>query len=249
MHWIDTATGSLHLTDVATAEGDSATRSWIVGAEIAALVLDAEVGTWAWVDGSLMRFDNEGRIIANAGAIPGLVYATTRANDAAWAPDGSLWIATMARDGVTELGSVVQYQPTSGFSTITTGLAIGNGPVFDRQRKVAYVADSVMRRVLRLCLTARTESEPFIILGDHEGNPDGMAVDHAGNVWVAHYGAARISVWSPAGVRLRTIDTPCSCPTAIDLDHRAHGVRAAVTSATVGTEVGGLWSLTMPSVV
>jgi len=242
VYWIDIPAGVLHRTDVVT----HATRSWTVGREIAALVISGEGEALAWVDGSIRRLDQDGRTIADLGVIPGIDQATMRANDASWAPDGSLWITSMARDGDSALGGVTRFDPPSAFSTIVSGIAIGNGPVFDSTRRVAYVADSKWRRVLRLALDATPDPVSFFDLTDQEGYPDGMAVDRFGNLWLAHYGAARISVWSPEGVRLRTIATPFACPTAIDLHPSENGVRAAVTCAAAGGEAGGLWGLTMP---
>ena len=44
------------------------------------------------------------------------------------------------------------------------------------------------------------------------GDPDGMAFDSAGNLWVAHFGAGEIVVFKPDGSLLGKIPTPGKKP-------------------------------------
>ena len=46
-------------------------------------------------------------------------------------------------------------------------------------------------------------------LHSQQGNPDGMAVDVEGMIWVAHWGGSRITRWDPVrGTLLATISVP-----------------------------------------
>lgn len=92
-------------------------------------------------------------------------------------------------------------------------LAFPNGLAFSRDFRAVYVAESA-----RQCIT-RFEIAPeghFINPGRFAelpgGDPDGMAFDSAGNLWVAHFGAGQVIIFSPDGTVLGTIATPGKKP-------------------------------------
>jgi sugar lactone lactonase YvrE len=67
------------------------------------------------------------------------------------------------------------------------------------------------------------------------GDPDGMAIDADGGLWVAHWGGSRVSRFSPEGKLDRSISLPTSRITSCtfageDLD------RMFVTSAVDGVD-------------
>ena len=259
VYWVDIPAGRLHCTRVpGTARRPAdGTMTWAVGSEIAALAMRANGELWAWVDGTFGRFDPINERFSPARVIEGIDVATHRANDGAWAPDGSLWVTTMARDGRSRTGSLWRLAEVGQTAVLSAGFAIGNGPAFDAVAGLVYVVDSVERRILRGPIgeqgVARGTDSKFTVFvetGARDGHPDGLAVDPHGHLWVAHYGNATLSIWSRNGERLGIVPTPFPCPTAIALRPSASGTRLelAVTSAAMDGVAGGLWMCTLPCV-
>ena len=63
----------------------------------------------------------------------------------------------------------------------------------------------------------------FFSLPEGEGMPDGVTVDAAGHVWLAHYGGGMISRIDPTGKRSKRYAVPVSnvtslCFGGVDLD-------------------------------
>jgi gluconolactonase len=92
---------------------------------------------------------------------------------------------------------------------IDSGLAFPNGIVLTPDGKRLYLAESKHNRVLvydvegpgkvsnRQVLADLPKKDPA--LGQIDNQPDGMCLDAAGNLYVAHYGMKQVQVLSPAG--------------------------------------------------
>lgn len=92
---------------------------------------------------------------------------------------------------------------------VDEGLAFPNGIVLTPDGKTLYVGESKHNRVLvydvlspgkvgtRRVLANLPEKDPA--QGQIDNQPDGMCLDAAGNLYVAHYGMHEVQVLSPAG--------------------------------------------------
>lgn len=98
---------------------------------------------------------------------------------------------------------------------IDKGLAYPNGIVLTPDGKKLYLAESQHNRVLVYDMIAPGkvgERKVFADLPKHESGdymqaqPDGMCLDAAGNLYVAHYGMKKVEVLSPAGKLIRQYD-------------------------------------------
>lgn len=98
---------------------------------------------------------------------------------------------------------------------IDKGLAYPNGIVLTPDGKKLYLAESQLNRVLVYEVTAPGkvgERKVFADLPKHESGdymraqPDGMCLDAAGNLYVAHYGMKKVEVLSPTGKLIRQYD-------------------------------------------
>jgi len=89
------------------------------------------------------------------------------------------------------------------------GLAFPNGIVLTPDGKKLYVAESKQNRVLVYDVTAPGKIGNRSVLADLpkkdeaagqiDNQPDGMCLDAAGNLYVAHYGMKQVQVLSPEG--------------------------------------------------
>jgi gluconolactonase len=102
----------------------------------------------------------------------------------------------------------IHYVDKDGKTTkLDGGLAFPNGIVLTPDGKKLYLAESKKNRVLVYEVTSPGkvgERKVFTELPTKQGEqidnqPDGMCLDAAGNLYVAHYGMRQVQVVSPAG--------------------------------------------------
>lgn len=96
------------------------------------------------------------------------------------------------------------------------GLAFPNGIVLVPDGKRLYLAESQKNRVLVYDVSGPGKvGEPKVFAelpakdagaGQIDNQPDGMCLDAAGNLYVAHYGMKQVQVLSPAGELIRRYD-------------------------------------------
>jgi sugar lactone lactonase YvrE len=142
----------------------------------------------------------------------------TRSNDGRADPFGGFWIGTMGKRHEPELGAIWRYH-RGELRRLYAPVAIPNAIAFAPDGSRATFADSTRRQVMRVRLgrDGWPEGEPEVFLDlSREGfYPDGAVFDAAGNLWLAEWGAARVSCYGGDGRRLRTLAVPAphaSCP-------------------------------------
>jgi gluconolactonase len=111
----------------------------------------------------------------------------------------------------------IHYVDTSGKTTqLDSGLAFPNGIVLLPDGKKLLLAESQHNRVLVYAVSAPGkvgDRKVFAELpkkdaaaGQIDDQPDGMCLDAAGNLYVAHYGMTQVQVLDPAGKLIRQYD-------------------------------------------
>jgi len=118
-------------------------------------------------------------------------------------------------------GNVFRLQPNGKVDRVASGLAFPNGLDVDPASKNLFVIESITKKVLRCPLRgngALDKPELFYNLGGSGG--DGCAFDAADNLWVADFHRpetkrGRLTVLSPAGKLLGTLDSPARSLTNI----------------------------------
>lgn len=108
----------------------------------------------------------------------------------------------------------VHYVDAEGVThTVATGLAFPNGIVLRPGGKELIVGESQRNRILAFPVEAPGKLGPMRVLIDlpknpngkiDDNQPDGICLDAAGNLYVAHYGMKAVQVVSPDGKLLRT---------------------------------------------
>ena len=78
--------------------------------------------------------------------------------------------------------------------------------------RILYHTDSMRRTIYQFDLDldggAISNKRVFVQIDEHAGLPDGMTVDCDGRLWVAHFGGARVTAFTPSG----TVDESFPCP-------------------------------------
>jgi sugar lactone lactonase YvrE len=139
-----------------------------------------------------------------------------RGNDAAVAPDGSLWAGTMRYDEAPGGGNLVRVTPDGTATTLLDSVTISNGIGWAPGAALTYYVDTPTRRIdtLRVEDGQVVERREFATVEPGAGFPDGLAVDAEGYVWVALWDGGQLRRYTPRGALDRTVHLPVPRPTA-----------------------------------
>ncbi|MEU6883833.1 SMP-30/gluconolactonase/LRE family protein [Streptomyces viridosporus] len=146
-------------------------------------------------------------------AVPG-----RRGNDAAVAPDGTLWAGTMRYDEATGGGTLSRITEDGTARTVLDDVTVSNGTGWSPDGRLMYYVDTPTRRIDVLDhdpATGRvTGRRPLAEVEEGAGFPDGLTVDADGCVWVALWDGAAVRRYTPAGDLDRVIPLPVPRVTA-----------------------------------
>lgn len=152
---------------------------------------------------SIQRIDADGRVerIASDGL--------TAPNDCAFGPDGRLWFTDPS--GSTQVepplpGKLWAMDVGSGHCELMLDkLAHPNGLAFSPDRESLLVGETRRQRILRLRCTPAGWREAGVFAQMPVGEPDGMAFDSKGRLWVAATGADALVVFDESGRHFATV--------------------------------------------
>jgi sugar lactone lactonase YvrE len=139
-----------------------------------------------------------------------------RANDAAVAPDGSLWAGTMRYDEAPGGGTLSRLTGDGSVEVVLDDVTVSNGTGWSPDGRLMYYVDTPTRRIDVFdhedgrVLNRR----PLVELEDGAGFPDGLTVDADGCVWVALWEGAAVRRYTPDGELDRVIPLPVPRVTA-----------------------------------
>jgi sugar lactone lactonase YvrE len=117
-------------------------------------------------------------------------------------------------------GAVMYLDRAGTLTRLAEGIHYANGVALTADRTTLYVSEHLARRVLAYDVTADgslTNRRVFVELDALDGpnprrgwevGPDGLAVDRAGNVYIAEYGAGRLLIVGPDARLKATIAVP-----------------------------------------
>lgn len=139
-----------------------------------------------------------------------------RANDAAVAPDGSLWAGTMRYDEAPGGGTLSRVTGDGTVETVLDDVAVSNGTGWSPDGRLMYYIDSPTRRidVFDAGDGSVANRRPLATVEDGAGFPDGLTLDADGCVWVALWDGGAVRRYTPDGRLDRVIDLPVPRVTA-----------------------------------
>lgn len=160
---------------------------------------------------AIRRYDQAGRFIRNeiAGSCAGeKVFAP---NDLVADASGNIYFT----DSIRDKGKLCFVGRDGQQHILMADMDYPNGLVLSDDEQRLYVAESYQNRILVIDLRSAGDGgggcHVFAELPQNKTGgynlPDGLARDHQGNIWVAHYGMQALQVLSPEGTLLLSLDT------------------------------------------
>ncbi|MBR8641502.1 SMP-30/gluconolactonase/LRE family protein [Streptomyces tuirus] len=139
-----------------------------------------------------------------------------RANDAAVAPDGTLWAGTMRYDEAPGGGTLSRIGGDGSVEVVLDDVTVSNGTGWSPDGRLMYYVDTPTRRVDVFDYADGRVSgrRPLTEIEDGAGFPDGLTVDAEGCVWVALWDGAAVRRYTPDGELERVIPLPVPRVTA-----------------------------------
>lgn len=140
-------------------------------------------------------------------------FPGNRMNDAKADQHGRIWAGTMDAAIRETTGSLYRMDADFSLRRVDTGYNITNGPAFSPEQDFMYHTDTGLGLVYRFDLSPEGElgnRKEWLKFTKDMGWPDGMTVDAEGFIWIAHWGGARVSRYSPDATLERTIQLPAS---------------------------------------
>ncbi|WP_081583552.1 SMP-30/gluconolactonase/LRE family protein [Noviherbaspirillum massiliense] len=137
-----------------------------------------------------------------------------RFNDGKCDARGRFWAGSMDFEGRQTSGSLYRLSADLACVRMDGGYAVTNGPAWSADNRTMYFNDSANGRVYAfdfdLDAGGLSNKRLFLQFPAEEGVPDGMTTDAEGGLWIAHWGAGKLTRHDAAGKVLHAIDLPCS---------------------------------------
>ena len=237
LHWVDIERGNLHHCR----EDGSEEGVRTIGRRIGCIALRRNgPGFIAGLERQVALISSDSQEVSPVAAFDGHSSPGSRSNDGKCDAQGRFWVGTY--DEVRKQSTGWLFRLDGGSLTRKLGpFVCTNGPAFSPDGTRMYCVDSYGRIVYRCDmspsgdLSAPREFRRFDAEG--WGYPDGLTCDAEGCVWIAHWGASRVSRFSPSGELLDVIHLPVVQPSSCTFGG-ANLRRLFITSASVGLGAG-----------
>ncbi|MBO9521547.1 MAG: SMP-30/gluconolactonase/LRE family protein [Nocardioidaceae bacterium] len=204
--WVDILGETFHRCRLDT----GAVTSTKLGQPVSAVVRRTGGGLGVAAQEGVLLLDPAGeveRVLPVEEDLPG-----NRLSDAAVDPLGRLWFGTLDADLLHGRGALYRLGEDGQPVTVLAGTSISNGLGWSPDGRLLYFVDSATQRVDVLDFDPATGTasgrRPWVVFGDADGVPDGLAVDEEGGVWVALWRGGQVRRYDADGELSAVVPLP-----------------------------------------
>tara|TARA_B100000900_G_scaffold397331_1_gene397542 strand:- start:898 stop:1845 length:948 start_codon:yes stop_codon:yes gene_type:complete len=134
-----------------------------------------------------------------------------RINDGKTDPKGRLWFGTMDNlERNIKTGSLYCLDRDLKLHLVDKNYSITNGPAFINEN-IFFHTDSREKKIYKIKINKKfkiIKKKIFIKFNSKDGSPDGMTLDRSHNLWVAHFGGSKLSVFNKKGKLKHSVNLP-----------------------------------------
>ncbi len=207
VYWVDIFSNQVHRYALA----DGAKKTWTFDFEVTSLNPRQGGGFVGTVKDGFVAIDFD-NLSVDPIQLPEADMPNNRFNDGKVDNSGRYWAGTMDIDQTGETGALYRLDPDLSVRQVDDDYIICNGPTFNLDNTIIYHTDSIKRIIYAMDIGPGGDLSNKRIFAqftrDDEGVPDGMTVDSEDCIWVAQFGGARVTRYSPAGEILRVLPLP-----------------------------------------
>jgi sugar lactone lactonase YvrE len=219
-----------------------AARSWAMPERIGAAIPDGDGGfvllgkTGVWR--SRVPFEQFAKASSPDSDRPG-----NRFNDAKCDPAGRLWGGSMDDDERAASGRLYRFDRLDAPVRVKDGVNLSNGLGWSPDGRLMYFVET-LRRVIwahdyDVASGEARNARVLVEIPAADGFADGMCVDADGCIWLAHWGGARVTRFTPAGRVDRVVQLPV--PQVASCAFGGAGLDTLyITTAAVGLDAAAL---------
>ena len=209
LYWVDISRGLVHRYD----PGQSAITSRSAGRYVSCVVPRKSGGLAITLQHGFYGFDFETGNLSTLSEVE-RDLKENRFNDGKCDPAGRFWAGTMDIKEKRASGALYRLEGQDT-KTVLKGIRISNGLGWSTDLRTMYFIDTPTRKVsafdYRLETGEVSNGRTVVDFGGQLGDPDGMAVDEEGMLWVAHWCGYCVTRWNPStGKLIHRIDVPSS---------------------------------------
>lgn len=208
LYWVDITAGRIHVYDPYTGKDRIIDTGEPVGCVTPRMNGDLLMA----MKNGFASLDVESAVIRRL-IDPEKHLPANRFNDGKCDPRGRFWAGTMSLKGQKGAGSLYCLYPDLTVRTMLSGVTTSNGLAWSADQKKLFYIDTGTGNVSVFAYDAESgdigHRRKLISIPSNEGKPDGMTIDEAGMLWVAHWGGGRVSRWNPKdGKRIASLEIP-----------------------------------------
>ena len=194
--WVDIPAGAVIVGELEAARIRERERITL-GGTVGAVALAEDGGLLVAVDDGLATIAADGAIRRSGGMLS--LEGRRRMNDGQCDPAGRFVVGSLALAAPAGREVLLQVDPEGAMATMRTGLGLSNGIAWSPDGRTIYHVDTLAGTLCAADYRPQTgewgEFVPIVAIED--GAPDGLAVDSAGGLWLAVWGAGEVRRFDP----------------------------------------------------
>ena len=203
--WVDIKSGSICRTDPASRN----TIVISVPSEVGVAEFREDGGYVLGVKEGIALVDENGDNYEVIHRVSTASDAVIRMNDGGCDPAGRFWVGSM-HDTELERGTLYCFEAGKEPAARIDPVSISNGIAWSKDASTMYYVDSPRGAILAYDYdeeSGEIENERTVVQID-KGIPDGLVLDHDGDIWVALYKGAEVRQYTPDGECTASIAVP-----------------------------------------
>jgi sugar lactone lactonase YvrE len=206
LRWVDMLAG-----DILTLTPAGGIDRLPVGTIAAAMRPRAAGGLVVAIEHGFVLIDGDGQIGPERTAF---TDPACRMNEGGVDRQGRFFCGSMAYDGTSPRGALYRFDTDGEISVVFTGVTISNGIAWTAGGEEVFYIDTPAHRVdvfdYDPAAGLPSGRRPVVHVHPDQGDPDGMALDVEGGMWVALYGGHAVHRYRADGTLDEVIDLPVS---------------------------------------